>query len=91
MKKQIITVDLGLVDYKTAWDVQRNAFQLRQDGSIDNEIGWDFSSGVLYRPFLNNNVQFRFGVSALLPGKGLTNLYGNQTLYDAFTNLIFAY
>ena len=64
---------------------------LRQDGSIDNEIGWDLSSGILYRPFLNNNIQVRLGVAALLPGKGLKNLYGDQTLYDAFTNLIFAY
>ena len=64
---------------------------LRQDGSIDNEIGWDISSGFLYRPFLNNNIQVRLGVAALLPGKGLKNLYGNQTLYDVFTNLIFAY
>ena len=64
---------------------------LRQDGSIDNEIGFDFSSGILYRPFLNNNVQVRLGVAALLPGAGLRNLYGSDPLYDAFSNLILAF
>jgi hypothetical protein len=64
---------------------------LRQDGSIDNEIGFDFSSGILYRPFLNNNVQIRVGAATLLPGAGLKNLYGSEPLYDVFSNLILAF
>ncbi|MCB0322764.1 MAG: hypothetical protein KDD69_04290 [Bdellovibrionales bacterium] len=64
---------------------------VRQDGSIDREIGWDLSTAVLYRPFLNNNVQLRAGYAALLPGDGLENLYGDRTLYQFFTNLILLY
>lgn len=64
---------------------------LRQDGSIDSEIGIDLSTGILYRPFLNNNVQIRVGTAALFPGKGLKNLYGDETLYQAFSNLILLY
>jgi hypothetical protein len=64
---------------------------LRQDGSIDSEIGVDTSVGILYRPFLNNNIQIRAAVGALLPGKGLRNLYGSDTLYHGFTNLILLY
>ena len=64
---------------------------LRHDGSIDGEIGYDISSGFLYRPFLNNNIQIRCGLSALKPGQGLRNLYGNDTLYAGFSNLIFMF
>ncbi len=64
---------------------------LRQDGSIDRDIGFDLSSGFLYRPFLNNNVQLRFGGAALLPEDGVDNLFGDDILYYAFTNLILQY
>ncbi len=63
----------------------------RHDGSISRDIGFDFSSGILYRPFLNNNVQIRVGVATLVLGDGLKNLYGQDALYDAFSNLIFAF
>ncbi len=64
---------------------------LRQDGSFNRDIGFDFSAGILYRPFLNNNIQFRFGASALEPKDGVKNLYGDETLYTLFTNLILEY
>lgn len=64
---------------------------VRQDGSIDRDIGWDLSTGLLYRPFLNNNVQFRAGTAFLLPGEGMKNLFGDDVLYDAFTNMILQY
>lgn len=64
---------------------------LRQDGSIGRDIGVDMSAGFLYRPFLNNNVQVRFGVATLKPSAGLKNLYGDQLLYDVFSNLTFLY
>lgn len=64
---------------------------LRQDGSITRDIGVDLSAGFVYRPFLNNNVIIRTGVAVLLPGSGQENLFGSQTLYDTFTNLILQY
>ena len=64
---------------------------LRHDGSIGSEIGYDLSTGILYRPFLNNNIQIRLGAAMLLPGKGIKNLYGNEVLYDVFSNLILAF
>lgn len=64
---------------------------VRQDGSFDRDIGFDFSAGLIYRPFLNNNVQFRFGASMLLPRDGVENLYGDNKLYDFFTNMILEY
>ncbi len=63
----------------------------RQDGSISRNIGFDLSTGMVYRPFLNNNVQFRFGGAVLLPASGTENLFGDERLYSLFSNLILAY
>lgn len=64
---------------------------VRMDGSISRDIGWDLSAGFLYRPFLNQNVLIRVGSAVLLPEAGQENLFGNQTNYHAFTNLILQY
>lgn len=64
---------------------------VRQDGSINRNIGFDLSTGAIYRPFLNNNVQLRGGAACLLPGAGQENLFGNQTNFVAFTNVILQY
>jgi hypothetical protein len=100
----ILMVGLGLdldVTPKLLWFNNVNYLQfddtssleaVRQDGSIDEKIGIDISSAFLYRPFLNNNVQWRFGASALLPDKGFENLYNDdETVYSIFTNFIFLY
>lgn len=64
---------------------------LRQDGSISRTIGFDLSVGGIYRPFLNNNVQVRFGGGMLIPDSGTKNLFGSGNLFDAFTNVVLAY
>lgn len=64
---------------------------LRHDGSFERDIGFDLSSGFLYRPFLNNNVQFRFGAAALFVEDGFENLFGDERLFQIFTNLILQY
>jgi len=35
-EKTILAVDLGLMEYETAWEIQRSAFQLRQEGLISD-------------------------------------------------------
>ena len=49
------------------------AFTFQQH--IDNWIGIDLSMGIEYRPFLNNNVIVKAGVSGLIPGEGFQELY----------------
>ncbi len=44
-------------------------------GNIHREIGLDLSSGFEYRPMLSNNVIFKFGIAALLPGRGFKQIY----------------
>lgn len=64
---------------------------VRHDGSISRDLGYDVSSGVVYRPFLNNNVQIRGGAAALFPENGFENLFGNDVLWEMFSNVILQY
>jgi hypothetical protein len=42
---------------------------------IDRDIGFDLSTGMEYRPLLNNNVIFVAGAAALIPANGFRQLY----------------
>lgn len=54
-------------------------------GKVRDEIGLDLSTGIEYRPLLNNNVLFVGGVSGLVVGDGFRDLY--QPLYGEVPNL----
>lgn len=71
---------------------------------IRHEIGHDFGTGFIYRPFLNENVVLAMGVSGLKPGTGFTDIYssncsgtplgcgaGRPALWSAFATLKFTY
>lgn len=42
---------------------------------IRHEIGWDYSVGVAYRPFLINNITMTFGAATLKTGRGFRDIY----------------
>jgi hypothetical protein len=42
---------------------------------IRHDIGFDYSLGVAYRPFLINNVTLTFGAAFLKPGRGFRDIY----------------
>lgn len=42
---------------------------------IRKEIGFDYSLGVAYRPFLTNNITFTFGAALLQTGRGFRDIY----------------
>lgn len=44
---------------------------------IHHSIGTDLSTGIEYRPFLNNNAIVVLGLSMLLPGEGFKDIYSN--------------
>jgi hypothetical protein len=64
---------------------------LRADGTVDEEIGIDLSSAIIYRPLLTNNVQIKVGYSNLIPGEGFKGLYGKKSYYQLFANVILFY
>jgi hypothetical protein len=47
--------------------------------NIRHEIGWDFSLGVAYRPFLINNFTLTFGAATLKTGRGFRDIYTNAS------------
>jgi hypothetical protein len=54
-------------------------------GKVRDEIGLDLSSGVEYRPLLNNNIIVVGGISGLIVGDGFRDLY--QPLYGSVPDL----
>jgi hypothetical protein len=56
------------------------------DGHIDRYIGTDLSIGFDYRPLVNENVNFIYGLSGLIPGQGFRDLYNN---FSDRTNSVF--
>ncbi|MGE0820573.1 MAG: Ig-like domain-containing protein [Candidatus Binatia bacterium] len=59
---------------------------------VDDEIGWDLSLGLRYRPFLNNNVIILVGTAVFLPGEGFRDIYGlGETLMHGFSNVILTF
>jgi hypothetical protein len=46
---------------------------------IRHEIGFDYSLGVAYRPFLVNNVTLTFGAAILKPAGGFRDIYTDMS------------
>jgi hypothetical protein len=46
---------------------------------VDNEVGWDLSFGLQYRPLLTDNIIFSGGFGVLLPGAGFKDIYKTST------------
>jgi hypothetical protein len=46
---------------------------------IRKEIGFDYSLGVAYRPFLTNNITFTFGAALLQTGRGFRDIFTDAT------------
>jgi hypothetical protein len=61
---------------------------LRQQGEIDEEIGWDVSAAAIWRPFLNQNVVLRLSGAMLFAGDGFKQLYGAQDDEDVFYSVL---
>ncbi len=64
---------------------------LRNQAPPSREVGWDISAALQWRPFMSQNLVVNASASALLPGKGLKQLYdegqrGPQ--YSILLNLI---
>ena len=67
---------------------------LRNQAPPHREIGWDVSAAVQYRPFMSQNVVLNASAAALLPGKGLKQLYDEERRgpqYSLLLNLILNY
>ena len=46
---------------------------------VNEEIGWDLSLGVQYRPLLTDNIILSAGFGVLIPGRGFKDIYRAST------------
>jgi hypothetical protein len=59
---------------------------------IHKQIGIDFSLGIIYRPFLNNNAVFTFSFAGLSPLQGFKDLFETSAIqYAGVASLAFTY
>jgi hypothetical protein len=62
---------------------------LRMQGTIRNDIGFDASAAVIWRPQMTQNLVFRASVAALQPGTGFRDLFENQERQDRYYSVLF--
>ncbi|MBI3845891.1 MAG: hypothetical protein HY292_14755 [Planctomycetes bacterium] len=58
---------------------------------VHQEIGWDLSLGVEYRPLLSDNVILQAGTAAFFPGRGFRDILTPSVLYQGFVAVILTY
>jgi len=64
----------------------------RNQGSIDEAIGWDLSTAAIWRPFMTQNIVLRLSGAMLLPGEGYEALFPDEDYpYSVLGNFIFTY
>ncbi len=63
--------------------------ELRQEGSISRDKGWDYSVATIYRPKMNQNLVFRLSGAILDPGKGFRDLFSNNRGRDFYYSVLF--
>jgi hypothetical protein len=63
----------------------------RNQGRISNDIGWDLSTALIYRPNFSQNTIFRLSGAILTPGDGFKQLFVDQVSYSVLGNIVLAY
>lgn len=61
---------------------------LRVEGSIPKDIGWDLSIASIWRPKATQNIVGRLSAAVLLPGKGFKDLFDNQERDKAYVSIL---
>ncbi len=68
---------------------------LRVEGSIPKEIGYDLSASAIWRPKANQNMVFRLSGASLIAGDGFRDLFdarrGGRTFYSILANVTLTY
>ena len=63
----------------------------REQSDIDNEIGYDVSAAIIWRPFMSQNVVVRLSYAQLFSGDGFEDLYGDEDPYSFLGNVILTF
>jgi hypothetical protein len=62
--------------------------ELRMQGTIRRDIGWDLSAAAIWRPFATQNIVFRLSGAVLQPGTGFRDLFTNAPQDDRFYSVL---
>lgn len=63
----------------------------RAQKQVDDDIGWDLSTALIWRPLMSQNVVLRLSYAQLLSGEGFKDLYGDENPYSLLFNMILTY
>lgn len=85
--KLLTTANVNYLRFHRVESLQAVLFQ----NTIHQEIGYDYSIGAQYRPYLNEQWIIQGGFSVLVPGQGLKDIYTSPTIYSGFIAVKFAY
>jgi hypothetical protein len=61
---------------------------LRVEGSIPKDIGFDLSVAGIWRPKATQNIVGRLSAAVLLPGKGFKDLFDNKERVKAYVSIL---
>lgn len=50
----------------------------RAQSNVDEEIGYDLSAAIIWRPFMSQNIVVRLSYAQLIAGDGFQDLYGDE-------------
>jgi hypothetical protein len=66
---------------------------LRQQANVAQDIGYDLSVGVIYRPLFIENIVFNLSGAVLFPGQGFKDLFADRddVLYSTIANVVLTY
>jgi hypothetical protein len=62
---------------------------LRQQGSVSNDFGWDYSISTIWRPRMTQNIVFRLSGAIFVPGSGFNDLLTTVGRDQAFYSILF--
>lgn len=60
----------------------------RATRDIDEEIGFDVSAALIWRPYMTQNIVTRLSFARLFAGKGFVDLYGDEDPYSILANVV---
>jgi hypothetical protein len=63
----------------------------RNQGPVDEHIGFDLSAALIWRPFMSQNVVLRASWAQLFSGDGYRDLYGDEDPYSILVNLVLTF
>jgi len=62
---------------------------LRQQGTVSNDMGWDYSISTIYRPRMTQNIIFRLSGAIFDPGSGFNDLFTTIGHDSVFYSILF--